>query len=221
MAYARLLSLALGACIVCCIFGCAGALKKNKTKRKHIRFPNGWESAANADEIYGWESFKARGLYKRGMAEPTICKNVYDYPRNKTTSDGHKMYEYMFCPTPDLNGTFSGCCGNSDRQKCCNIDGLATFVLVIIIVITILVCCCCCAIGGGIMFYMAKKRKANAPLYHPPVPPAPGYGAPPPAPGYGAPPPAYGEPAPVHPVYGGQHQHGLPLGGGKQQWQPI
>ena len=41
--------------------------KHDKTGSSHVRFPDGWKAAAERDEIYGWESFKERGLYTENM----------------------------------------------------------------------------------------------------------------------------------------------------------
>ena len=50
------------------------------------------------------------------LAEPTICKHISKYPRQNST----KYYEYHICPTPDKNGTFIACCGDLDKEYCCN-----------------------------------------------------------------------------------------------------
>ncbi|KAI0212566.1 hypothetical protein LSAT2_002513 [Lamellibrachia satsuma] len=39
-----------------------------------IRFPRGWVAAADDGEIYGWESFKERGLYTPGMEDKFLAE---------------------------------------------------------------------------------------------------------------------------------------------------
>ena len=47
--------------------------KHDKTGGSHVRFLDGWKAAAERDEIYGWESFKERGLYTENMEG--ICRH--------------------------------------------------------------------------------------------------------------------------------------------------
>ncbi|KAK2160640.1 hypothetical protein NP493_1632g00000 [Ridgeia piscesae] len=93
------------------------------------RFEFGWEAAAKADQIYGWQSYKDRGFYRNqsqtegcfvfSFPDPLICENHVAHKRNFT--HGAKYYMYVICPPPYSNETFDHCCGPKYQEYCCTI----------------------------------------------------------------------------------------------------
>ena len=68
--------------------------KLERTGSSHARFPDGWKAAAERDEIYGWESFKERGLYTENMEG--ICRHSSYIDRQCSLHHGQNRVHWLY-----------------------------------------------------------------------------------------------------------------------------
>ncbi|XP_050418047.1 uncharacterized protein LOC126831547 isoform X2 [Patella vulgata] len=204
-----------------------------------------FKAALIGGSIYGASRYMRTSRYRRDpYAMPTVCTNNYDSDGNGT------VYGYFICPRNGEPESYTYCCGNSLRERCCayfsehgddkgRTAGIVVGVIILIIVISIIVYCVCKRSGtsGKIVRKFSSKnsnKEQYAAVHKDPgpvdmvhVPTQPGqqypdnYG---PAPPYsqqpGSPAPSY--PAPYdQPGYPTSEKGPLPDGDVNQGGQPY